>query len=144
MSLAPDHATAVRQSWVALSQDPETLTEAFYAELFRAAPEVRPMFAGSDMRAQRRKLAAALATVVHHADDLSAIVPALHDMGRRHVGYGVTDAQYDAVGRALIHAIACFHGPSFTPALRAAWIAAYSAVANAMRAGAASAYRKSA
>ncbi|WP_347311673.1 globin domain-containing protein [Defluviimonas sp. SAOS-178_SWC] len=144
MSLTPDHIAAIRQSWVALSMDPDTLTERFYAKLFRIAPGVRPLFANSDMRAQRRKLASAIAMVVHHADNLSAIAPALEDMGRRHVGYGATDAQYDAVGRALIHAIAGFHGPSFTQAMRDAWVAAYAAVAAAMMAGAATAFQKSA
>lgn len=144
MSLTPENIAAIRQSWVALSMDPVTLTERFYTELFRIAPEVRPMFATSDMHAQRQKLASAIAMVVHHADTLSSVVPALEEMGRRHVGYGVTDAQYDAVGRALIHAIADFHGPSFTPRMRDAWGAAYSAVATAMMAGAATAFKKSA
>ena len=105
---------------------------------------VRPMFAKSDMGMQRGTLAAALAIVVHHADNLSSVAPALEDMGRRHVGYGVTDAHYDSVGRALIQAIAEFHGQSFTPAIRDAWAAAYGAVASTMKAGAASGFRKSA
>ncbi|MCV2868455.1 globin domain-containing protein [Defluviimonas sp. WL0002] len=144
MTLSPEDVTAIRQSWTALSMDPETLTQRFYAELFRIAPEVRPMFAGSDLQSQRRKLAAAIGMVVHHADRLAAVVPALEDLGRRHVGYGVTDAHYDAVGRALIHAIAEIHGPSFTPKIRNAWLAAYTAVAATMQAGAATAFRKSA
>jgi hemoglobin-like flavoprotein len=144
MSLTSENIAAIRQSWVALSMDPDTLTESFYAELFRIAPEVRPLFAHSDMRGQRRKLATAIAMVVHHADNLAAVVPALEDLGRRHVGYGVTDAQYAAVGRALIHAIAEFHGPSFTPAMHDAWAAAYAAVASTMQAGAATAFKKSA
>ncbi|MCV2864206.1 globin domain-containing protein [Albidovulum sediminicola] len=144
MSLTPEMIATVRNSWTALSMDPDTLTRTFYAELFRIAPEVRPMFAGTDLQSQRRKLAAAIAMVVHRADNLAAIVPALEDLGRRHVGYGVSDAQYDAVGRALIHAIAAFHGPSFTPAIQEAWVAAYTAVASAMQAGAATAFRKSA
>ena len=144
MTLSPETVATIRQSWVALKMDPDALTGRFYDALFRIDPSVRPMFAKSDMGAQRGKLAAALAIVVHHADNLSSVAPALEDMGRRHVGYGVTDAHYDSVGRALIQAIAEFHGQSFTPAIRDAWAAAYGAVASTMKAGAASGFRKSA
>ena len=144
MSLTPEHIAEIRKSWVALSQDPDAMTELFYEQLFRIAPEVKPLFAGTDLPAQRKKLAAAIGLVVRHVEDLSPVVPGLQDLGRRHVAYGVRDAHYDAVGQALIHAIATRLGPKFTAATQDAWVAAYTAVATTMQAGAATALKKTA
>ena len=144
MPLTDQNITDIRASWTALSMDPDSLTQTFYAELFRLAPEVKPLFGHSDMRSQRRKLAAAIGTVVHHADNLAPVVPVLHEMGSRHVRYGATEAHYDVVGQALIHAIGTVLGASFTDAVRDAWVLAYTAVASTMLAGAAATLRKSA
>lgn len=135
MSLSPQQVTELRESWAALAADPETLTRTFYAELFRLAPQVAPMFATSDMAWQRSKLSAALALVVRHAGDIGTLGPALHDLGCRHAGFGVTEAHYRAVGRALLHALAVCLGPSFRPETRTAWAAAFGVVSAAMQAG---------
>lgn len=136
MSLTPHQITELRESWNVLSRDPEALTAGFYARLFDIAPEVRPLFAGIDMDAQGSKLAVAVNLVVRHAANLAPVLPALADLGRRHAGYGVTEAHYDAVGQALIHAIGARLGDGFTPDCRAAWATAYAAVAATMQAGA--------
>ncbi len=144
MSLTPEYIAEIRRSWMALSRDPDALTELFYDQLFRNAPEVKPLFAGTDLPEQRKKLAAAIGLVVRHVEDLSPVVPALQDLGRRHVAYAVRDAHYDAVGWALIHAIATRLGPQFTAVTQDAWVAAYTAVATTMQAGAATALKKTA
>lgn len=144
MSLSSEHIAEIRRSWMALSRDPDALTELFYDQLFRNAPEVKPLFAGTDLPEQRKKLAAAIGLVVRHAGNLAPVVPALQDLGRRHTTYGVQDAHYDAVGQALIHAIATRLGPDFTTATQDAWVAAYTAVATTMQAGAATALKQTA
>ncbi len=144
MSLTSEQIVEIRRSWMALSQDADALTETFYAELFRIAPEARPLFAATDLPAQRKKLAAALGLVVRHADDLTPVLAALEEMGRRHVGYGAEPAHYDLVGQAMIHAIATTLGADFTQMTKDAWVAAYTAVAMTMQAGAAASMKKSA
>lgn len=144
MSLTPEHIAEIRRSWMVLSRVPDALTELFYERLFRIAPEVKPLFAGTDLPEQGKKLAAAVGLVVRHVENLSPVVPALQDLGRRHTGYGVQDAHYDAVGQALIHAIATRLGPEFTTATEDAWVAAYTAVATTMQAGAEPALKQTA
>lgn len=144
MSLTPENIAEIRTSWMALSRDPEALTERFYDELFRIAPQVKPLFAETDMPAQRRKLAAAIGLIVRHAGDLSVVELALEELGRRHVAYGVTDAHYAAVGQALVQAIASRLDPTFTEATREAWTAAYAEIATIMQSGAANAFKESA
>ena len=109
----------------------------FYASLFKIAPEVRPLFSGATMTDQRRKLAAAISLVVKSPNLPDTIVAALHDLGRKHVAYGVEDEHYEAVGTALITTLATALGPDFTPAARDAWVAAYGAVSGHMKTGAA-------
>lgn len=144
MSLSSQNIHDIRATWSELAQDAEGTTDAFYAELFRIAPDVRPMFAGTDLTKQGRKLTAAIGLVVRHADNLVPMVAPLREMGARHAGYGVEDRHYDAVGQALIATMQARLGPTFTPAARDAWIAAYSAVAGTMQAGAADLTRQSA
>ncbi|WP_172331253.1 globin domain-containing protein [Mangrovicoccus sp. HB161399] len=143
MSLTQDDIRAIRATWTLLAQDAPGMSEAFYGELFRIAPELRPMFP-AQLADQGRKLAAAIGLVVQHAHDLAPVLAPLRAMGARHAGYGVEDAHYGAVGEALIATMAARLGPAFPASARDAWLAAYSAVAATMQAGAADAARKSA
>lgn len=144
MSLTPQNISDIRDSWQALAAEPEALTADFYETLFRHDPALRPLFGATDMAAQGRKLAAAIALVVKSADDLAPVLAPLEALGARHVAYGVQDGDYDTVGAALIETMSLRLGARFTPATRDAWLAAYGAVAGTMLAGAAAARRKSA
>lgn len=142
MTLPTETVTLIRESWDVLARDPDALTIGFYDELFRIAPHYKPMFASSDLPAQRKKLAAALALVVRHADNLDPVIEPLKDMGRRHAGYGVKDSDYDVVGAAMLTIMERQLGPIFSVAVRDAWTMAYGAVASTMQAGAADQARK--
>ncbi len=136
MTLSTTTVALIRDSWAVLARDPDRLTATFYSELFRIAPHYRPMFAGADLPSQRKKLAAALALVVRHADNLAPVIGPLREMGHRHTGYGVTDDDYAVVGAALLTTMELQLGPLFSSATRDAWAAAYGAVAATMQAGA--------
>lgn len=142
MTLTTEDITLIRETWAILTRDPDPLTEGFYEELFRRAPEYRPLFAATDLPEQRRKLAAALGLVVRHAHDLTPVVGPLTDLGRRHAEWGVEDAAYDVVGAALLHTIAARLGAGMVPGVIEAWTAAYTAVASTMIAGADMARKK--
>jgi hemoglobin-like flavoprotein len=104
----------------------------FYARLFQLDPSLRPLFK-ADMAAQRRAVMGMLATAINGLDDLDTLLPAVKSLGRRHVGYGVKDADYDTVGRALLDALQQGLGDGFTPELRDAWAEAYALLAGVMR-----------
>ena len=80
---------------------------------------------------------ATLALAVKGLGRLEQLVPVLEELGRRHVDYGVRDEHYDLVGEALLWALEQGLGPEWSPAVREAWIAAYSALAGVMKQGAA-------
>ncbi len=144
MSLTAEHVRLLRETWAVAAQDPEALTGRFYTELFRREPGYRRLFAGSDLKEQQRKLAAALGLVVKHAADLRPVIAPLEDLGRRHTGWGVVDADYDVVGGALVHALSETLGDRFRPSVQEAWVAAYTAVADTMKGGARSSLKKTA
>ncbi|HEY9050788.1 MAG TPA: globin domain-containing protein, partial [Gammaproteobacteria bacterium] len=63
--------------------------------------------------------------------------PALQDMGKRHVNYGVKDEHYDTVGEALIWTLGAGLEDAFTEETKSAWVGVYTLVADTMKAAAA-------
>ena len=109
--------------------------ELFYGRLFELDPSLRPMFKG-DMEEQGRKLMKTLATVVAGLGNSASILPVIRDLGARHVGFGVTDDQYDTVGAALIWTLEQGLGEAFTNDVMNAWVEAYTLISNTMIEGA--------
>lgn len=134
--MTPENIALVKESWAKVVPISETAAELFYGKLFELDPEVKPMFKG-DMKEQGRKLMAMLNTAVNALDKLDIIVPAIQDMGRRHVSYGVKDEHYDTVGAALIWTLDAGLKDDFTEDTKAAWIEVYTLVATTMKEAAA-------
>jgi len=136
--MTPEDIKLVKDSWAKVVPISETAAELFYGKLFELDPAVRSMFKG-DMKEQGRKLMAILNTAVNSLDNLAAIVPAVQDMGKRHVAYGVKDSHYDTVGEALIWTLAAGLKDDFTKETEAAWVGVYTLVASTMKDAAAEA-----
>ena len=117
----------------------DELMDTFYARLFATAPAVEPLFAGSDLREQKRMLLATLVLLRKSLRDLGAIVPKLRELGRRHVGYGARPEHYPVVGEVLIASLADVAEEAWRPEYQRAWSGAVEVVAGAMLEGAATA-----
>ncbi|MEW6414700.1 MAG: globin family protein [Pseudomonadota bacterium] len=130
--MTPEKIALVRSSWQWVLPIKDKAAQLFYGQLFEIDPSLRSMFKG-DMAEQGRKLMAIINTAVNSLDDLGPILGAVQDMGRRHVAYGVTEAHYDTVGKALIWALGKGLGEQFTPAVKDAWIETYTTLASAMK-----------
>ena len=122
----------VQESWKQVVPIADQAAALFYDELFALDPSLKKLFKG-DMKAQGRKLTSMLNTAVVNLARLDAILPAVEDLGRRHVGYGVEPAHYGTVGTALIATLEKGLGGGFTPDVRAAWVEAYTTLAAAMQ-----------
>lgn len=105
----------------------------FYSDLMETTPEVSPMFADTDMKAQGDKLMTTLNMVVRGLSDLPATLSVAEKLAIRHLDYGVRPEHYDAVGASLLRSLETGLGDSFTPEVCAAWIRAYATLADAMR-----------
>ncbi|MBC7810754.1 MAG: hemin receptor [Burkholderiales bacterium] len=97
----------------------------FYNRLWDIAPETRSLFHTTDMTQQGMKIMQTLGIAVRALHDLDTVSPMLHDLGKRHMSYGVTRDQYELVKSALLWMIEQCLKKDFTPDTRAAWIAAY-------------------
>jgi NAD(P)H-flavin reductase/hemoglobin-like flavoprotein len=122
----------IRSSFALVAPRAEEVARHFYATLFGHAPETRDLFP-VNMEVQRSRLLRALVHVVQMVDRPDELVPFLEQLGRDHRKFGVLAEHYDAVGVALISAVAEFAGPGWTPQVERAWTGAYGTVASAMR-----------
>lgn len=128
----------VQSSFQKVAPIAETAAEIFYTRLFEIAPEVKPLFKG-DMKVQGEKLMTMIGTAVVGLDNLDSIVPAVQNLGKNHVSYGVEDAHYDKVGAALIYTLGKGLGDDFTEEVKEAWTTVYGVLASVMKEAAAEA-----
>ncbi len=136
--MTPEQQTLVRDSFAKVAPIAPAAAAMFYDRLFTLDPSLRPLFK-SDMDEQGRKLMTMIGTAVANLHRIRDIVPAVRDLGRRHAGYGVTDANYDTVGSALLWTLEQGLGPDFTPATKDAWATVYGVLAGEMKSAAAEA-----
>lgn len=130
--MTPEQKVLVQQSFTKVVPIADQAAALFYQRLFSLDPALQPLFRGS-MEEQGRKLMKMIGTAVNGLDDLDALVPAVQDLGRRHVGYGVEDSHYDTVGAALIWTLEQGLGDAFTNPVRDAWITVYGILASTMK-----------
>ena len=127
---------ALETSFDLIAPRGDELMDAFYSKLFAAAPSVRPLFAGTDMRRQKAMLLSALVLLRKSLRDLDRIAPTLRALGERHVAYGARPEHYPVVGSALIAAMAEVAGDAWRPEYERAWGAAFDVVTAEMLSGA--------
>lgn len=133
MSITLEQKKLVQESWELVVPIADTAAELFYGRLFELDPELKHLFRSTDMKEQSRKLMQMLAMAVKGLDSLDKLVPAVEDLGRRHVGYGVKDSHYDTVGAALLWTLEKGLGDGFTPEVREAWTQVYTVLASVMK-----------
>ena len=86
--MTPKQKTLVQVSFTKVVPIADLAAELFYAKLFKLDPDIGLLFKG-DMKEQGRKLMRMIATAVNGLDRLEELVPAVQDLGRRHIAYGV-------------------------------------------------------
>ena len=131
--MTPEQITLIKASWQKVLPIGEDAAELFYARLFTIDPTTRPLFRSTDMVAQRQKLLKALGLVVGGLERFESLLGTVQELGRRHAGYGVTEAHYCSVGAALLWTLEKGLGSDWTPKTAAAWAEAYWAIATVMR-----------
>jgi hemoglobin-like flavoprotein len=135
--LPVDHSLVLRLrlSCARLLLKGDQLATTFYDMLFERHPSVRPLFP-NDLRQQRAKLTQMLAWVVTKLDRPLELVPALRELGRKHVGYGARPEHYPLVREALIDAMARTAGPDWSREIAQDWSLSIELIGRHMMAGA--------
>jgi len=134
--MTPEQIAIVRQSWAQVVPIAEQASQMFYGRLFEIDPTVRPLFRDVDMAAQGSKLTDMLNAAVNSLDKLESLLPAVEALGRRHIAYGVADAQFESVGAALLWTLEQGLGPAWSAEAADAWGTAYAVLSSVMRSAA--------
>ncbi len=135
--MSPEQKTLVQETWRHVMPIADTAASLFYQRLFEVDPKTRDLFEGVDLAGQGMKLTQAINMVVVALDRLDDLSPVVAALGRRHADYGVTDAHYDTVGAALIWTLEKGLGELWSEDAKAAWLAAYTVLADIMKSAAA-------
>jgi hemoglobin-like flavoprotein len=135
-AMAPQQIKLVQTSFASVRSIADTAAALFYGRLFELDPSLRRLFHGN-MRVQSRMFMAMLEYIVAGLPRPETILPAVQELGQCHADYGVQEAHYATVGTALLWALSQGLEPQCTPAVEAAWAAAYILLADTMQAAAA-------
>ncbi len=138
--MTPNELNLILTSSEAIDQDSDGFSSTFYNTVFEIAPAARALFP-DNMVEQQRKLVRELrfmigaATAMADPAKLEDFVARTKELGRRHVGYGVTTAMYEPVGAALISTLREIAHP-FEDEHELAWTKLFGLVAETMLEGA--------
>jgi hemoglobin-like flavoprotein len=130
--MTPKQIELVQTTWEKVVPIADQAAGLFYNRLFELDPELKPMFK-SDIKEQGKKLMQMITVAVRGLKDLGKLVPAVEDLGRRHVGYGVRKKDYETVGAALLWTLEKGLGDVFTPEVKEAWVTVYGLLSGTMQ-----------
>jgi hemoglobin-like flavoprotein len=130
--MKPETISAVQGTFAKVEPIADKAAVLFYGRLFELDPSLKPMFKGN-MDEQGAKLMRMLGIAVRGLTNLDSIVPAVQNLGVRHVAYGVKDEHYATVGAALLWTLEQGLGDDFTPEVKQAWTDVYTLLAQVMQ-----------
>ena len=127
--MTPGQIALVQQSFARVAPLPAAAV--FYDRVFLLDPALRPLFQ-VHMEMQAGRFMDMISVVVHGLGRPDTLLPAIRELGVRHVDYGVRPEHYDTVGEALLWTMEQALGPSYTEEVRQAWQALYDLLASTM------------
>ncbi|VAW58123.1 Methyl-accepting chemotaxis protein I (serine chemoreceptor protein) [hydrothermal vent metagenome] len=122
----------LESSFNLLAPKAEELGRKFYDELFKRAPQVKPMFEKTTPAEQQKKLLSALKLVVENVRKPETLAPALSAMGERHQVYGALPEHYPVVVSTLIDVMKEVAEEAWTSNIEIAWTQALDVIARIM------------
>ena len=109
-----------------------TLTKRFYDELFKLHPQVKPLFKGTTVAKQHKKLFAAIKLVISALDKPDELTTALTELGKKHQQYGAIKDHYPVVINVLLDVMRDMAGNLWNSEVESAWKEALNTVAEIM------------
>ncbi|PSF33904.1 flavohemoprotein [Aphanothece hegewaldii CCALA 016] len=126
----------LESSFSQIKEQRTDFTTCFYNNLFVDYPEVKPLFAQTQMEEQPKKLFKSLVLIVESLRQPDVLTNALKGLGSRHIDYGVLPEHYLVVGNTILKALAICLEDAWTLEVEQAWSEAYSVVMKLMLEGA--------
>jgi hemoglobin-like flavoprotein len=125
----------VQSNWALMRPMAVHVADLFFDRLFELDPSLEEVFP-DDTQVLRGRFTRSVGTAVGAIDDLGALVPVLHDLGRRQSALGFQPGTYVTLGKALLWTFEQTLAEDFTPPVEDAWAALYADVSSAMIQGA--------
>jgi hemoglobin-like flavoprotein len=125
----------LESSFLPIKAQETEFTNYFYTQLLTEYPEVKPLFAHTNMEKQGKQLFKSLVLVVDNLRSPEVLSNLLKGLGTRHVKYGVLPNHYPMVGGALLNTLATCLADAWAPEIEQAWTEAYTAITQLMLSG---------
>jgi nitric oxide dioxygenase len=129
--MTPEQITLVQDSFAKVEPIADKAAELFYGRLFEIAPQVKPLFT-TPVEEQGKKLMTMIGIAVKGLSKLEQIVPAVQQLGVRHLDYGVEEEHFAIVGEALLWTLEQGLGDAWNDELKDAWSTTYGVLADTM------------
>ncbi len=126
------NVAVLESSFSAVSSQAEQLVELFYNKLFKAHPEVIPLFENTTQKKQQAMLLGALKLVVANLNNVDVLTQTLTKLGEKHQGYGAVEAHYPVVRDILLSALQETAGDAWNEEVYTAWFDALNVIAKVM------------
>lgn len=106
------------------------LTQLFYKTMFENNPEVKPLFDISRQNSgeQPKLLAMAILAAAENIDNLEVMIPAVKNIGLKHVAANIKPEHYPIVGKNLLLAMEALLNPGVE--VIEAWAKAYTVISD--------------
>ena len=111
--------TILEQSFERVKPNSSEFSRIFYNNLLTDYPQLRRLFAKTDMEQQQQKLMTSLVLVVENLRNPNYLKTILKNLGERHISYGAVQEHYPMVGAALLKTFKSYLGTDWTPELKA-------------------------
>lgn len=129
-------AHLLEQSVTKLSPKGEAFAARFYETLFAEFPNLMPLFHGTSMKAQHKKLWLTLKVLAQGFRHREELTNTFLELGAKHKAYGVRPQDYDTVRIIMLKTLQEFLGESWSTEMHLAWSMALFDVSQVMLEGA--------
>ncbi|MGF1490749.1 MAG: globin family protein [Prochloraceae cyanobacterium] len=126
----------IDESFEKIRPNLEKFTVSFYENLLNSHPELKPMFAKTNISEQSNMLMGSLILAVKNIHKPELIATTLKKLGGRHVKYGASSEYYSYFGEALLATLKEYLKEDWNPTLALAWRDAYESIVRLMLEGA--------
>jgi hemoglobin-like flavoprotein len=127
-------ASLIKNSFPALLEKPEQLTEIFYGKLLAKEPSFTALFK-EDIKEQGKKLMAMIKTIVDNLEDRPGMAADLKALGHKHANLGVKMEDYDPFMMTFMEALKEHLGSELNAETMQAWATAFVWISSCMKTG---------
>ena len=125
----------LEKTFALIEADSQSFSHDFYQKLFLKYPQLRKLFARTNMEQQERKLLYSLAMIVENFGRRDSLDYIVKNLGKRHLSYQVLAEHYQYVGDILLETLELYLKSEWTPVVQQVWAEAYEQIVNLMLEG---------